>query len=193
MANQAQNNINYIDGIRAGHADTLKQLYIDFFPRIAQFIQSNNGTEEDARDVFQDAIIVIYRNVQAHSFRLTSSFYTYLYSIARNIWFKKLRKSYTKRVTITENVVFTDGDNLEELLYEHEQYKLYQSKFQLLSDGCRELLQLAFEGKSTKEITAIMELSSEQYTRKRKFKCKEKLIRLIRSDVTYKQLKSVYE
>jgi hypothetical protein len=67
---------------------------------------------------------------------------------------------------------------------------LYREKFQLLGDDCQKLLTLYFEKKNMEDIAKAMGFGSEGYARKRKFQCKEKLTKLIKSDERYGELKS---
>ncbi|MEM7037240.1 MAG: sigma-70 family RNA polymerase sigma factor, partial [Bacteroidota bacterium] len=168
----------------------LKHLYASFFPRIGNFIKSNSGTEEDARDIFQDAVMVVFEKSRTPSFKLSSSLFTFLYSVCRNLWLKKLRKKDRQGVTLEQDLVSIDDPVEMEAseLTRHAQYQLYRKKFRELGDQCRQLMQLSLEGKRMREIVEKMGFSSEQYARKRKFKCKEKLIRLIRQDPEFVHL-----
>ena len=66
-------------------------LYQCYFPAVASYIKHNGGNKEDAKDVFQEAIIVWLQKIRQPDFVLTSSLKTYLFSIARNLWLKRLR------------------------------------------------------------------------------------------------------
>ena len=62
-----------------------KKLY-RLYPRIQKLILSKGGNKADASDVFQEALIILIRNLETSGFKLTSSFYTYLYSVSRFVW-----------------------------------------------------------------------------------------------------------
>jgi RNA polymerase sigma factor (sigma-70 family) len=122
-------------------------------------------------------------------FTLSSSFSTLLYEISRRQWLKMLtHKRRTVRVTIEqENALIEDG--FVSALEKSEKYQLFREKFNHLSDGCRQVLRMTFDGYSMKEIAEQCGFASERYARKRKFKCKEKLLQLIRADNRYQELK----
>ena len=84
---------------------------------------------------------------------------------------------------------YIDENVEEEELTREAQYQLYRKKFRELGEGCRKLLQLSMAGKRMREIVAQLGMSSEQYARKRKFQCKQQLIRLIRQDPSYDALR----
>lgn len=181
---------DYIEGIRTSDPAILNRIYQEFFPRIAHAIRQNSGGDDDARDVFQDALIVLFKKSSDPDFTLNSSFFTYLYAVARNLWLKRLRKKDRDWVTIDREVEFIDDSPrmLDEELIREAQYQLYRRKLTELGDQCRELMLLSLGGMRVSEIVAKMNFSSEGYARKRKFKCKEQLIRLVRNDPQFARL-----
>lgn len=83
---------------------SFRQLYSLYFQSIATYIKQNNGSSEDAEDVFQEAVIVLLQKVRQPDFVLTSSLKTYLYSIAKNNWLKRLRDNKTVSTLDTEHL-----------------------------------------------------------------------------------------
>ena len=79
-------------GILNDSKHTLNQLYKSYFPMILQFILSNNGDEDDAKDIFQESIIVLYNKVKSGNFELTSKLKTFIYSVCRRLWLKRLNQ-----------------------------------------------------------------------------------------------------
>ncbi|MEM0997902.1 MAG: sigma-70 family RNA polymerase sigma factor [Bacteroidota bacterium] len=180
----------YLQGIRQRDPQVLHTIYQEFFPRIAQAIRQNSGNETEARDIFQDALMVVFQKSRDPEFQLSSSFYTYLYAVARNLWLKKLRKKDRHWVTIDGEMesIADHPPFLAEELRREAQYQLYRRKLQELGEQCRELLKLSLAGTRVSEIVKKMNFSSEGYARKRKFKCKEQLIKLIRKDPEFSRL-----
>jgi RNA polymerase sigma factor (sigma-70 family) len=178
----------FINGLRTGDAALLKEIYSRFFSGIRHMVQTNGGSLDDAKDIFQDALMAIYRQSQRPDFTLTVAFYTYLYSVSRNLWLKQLRSRSTKaEVEIVDSMDFMDK-GLQETVTQNEQYNLYQENFRKLGEECQKLLRMFMENRSVKELMEQMRYSSESYTKKRKFQCKEKLIRFIKEDSRYTDL-----
>ena len=73
-------------------------LYRFYYPAIEAHIIRNSGSQADAEDVFQEAIVVLLQQIRRVDFVLTSSLKTYLFAIARNLWLKRLRET---RYTVT--------------------------------------------------------------------------------------------
>ncbi|MFK7923640.1 MAG: RNA polymerase sigma factor [Bacteroidia bacterium] len=178
----------YLEGLKTGNQEVLKEIYTQFFPRIRDFVLKNSGSDSEAEDVFQEGIMSLYRMVNKPKFELKSQFYTLLYAICRNWWFKQLRKN--DRVTIeASEILIAEQSNIAEALHERARQNLYKEKFRKLGLDCQSLLTLAFGGAGIKEIQQKMKLSSEGYTRKRKFMCKKMLFKLVQEDPRYQELK----
>jgi len=182
-----------LEGIRLHDSDTLEYIYKKFYPSVKAFVNNNSGNDDDARDVFQEAIVVIFRKVNDESFAITCSFKTYVYAIVKNLWLKELEKRKTSGVTLK-----TEGDFevAEETPIDgsfgdpkSERYKLYQKHFLTLSEDCQKVLRLFFAKQSLKEISQIMGFGSEKYAKKRKFQCKEILIKRIKNDPEFNKIK----
>jgi len=180
----------YVKGIINGDSTIITALYTEYFGSIKRFIQSNSGTEEDARDIFQEAIVVLYRKAVSKQLTLTSSLYTFLYAICKNLWLKQLRRKKADGVTIHQDTVYIYEDDLEATIVEQEQYSFFMSKFRELGKDCQKVLRLFFDRKSMQEIAKLMGYKSTQYAKKRKFICKKYLLDIIRQDDLYEELKN---
>ena len=77
-------------GILNNSENVLKRLYLAYFPMILQLVINNNGNTDDAKDIYQEAIIVLYNKVKTGDFELSSKLKTYIYSICRRLWLKRL-------------------------------------------------------------------------------------------------------
>ncbi len=189
------NDLDYLEGLRARRTEVIELIYREFIGLVRRFVESNSGTPEDAEDLFQDALFVVYEKVRGGDFSLTSSFKTFFYSVFRNLWLQHLNKRFDERaVDITEAEEFLSLSDDELGAYELfnpelERRRLYLKHFGSLSSDCQRLLSLFSQGKSIREITRIMGYRSENYTKARKYSCKELLKKRIKGDLSYKELK----
>lgn len=181
---------NYIEGIVQQRGDVIRMIYDQFLPRIQQFILKNSGTPQDAQDVFQEAIMVVYANASKPNFVLTCAFYTYLHAICRNIWLRQLKEKRKLRVTFSADWEYLDKADFEDTLAEAEQFDLFWRKFNTLGADCQRLLRLFFDGASMQKIMSKMGYGSEGYARKRKYQCKEKLFAMITQDPEYESTRN---
>ena len=77
-------------GILNNSSSTLQYLYKAYYPMILQLIINNNGSEHDAKDIYQESIIILHDKIKSGDFELTSKLKTFLYSVCRRLWLKKL-------------------------------------------------------------------------------------------------------
>jgi DNA-directed RNA polymerase specialized sigma24 family protein len=82
----------YIEGLRHNNDAVIRSVYKKFYPVIARLVLNNSGTEQEAKDVFQEAVLVLYHHAQQQQFVLSCALQTYLYSVARRLWLKQLHK-----------------------------------------------------------------------------------------------------
>lgn len=183
-----QYNDGLIQGIRSGQKRTLLHIYKKYYPNIKSYIINNSGSESDAQEVFQDAMMAIFQNVSTKGFELTSSFKTYLHSVSLNIWNKKLRTIKGKKFNINEDILQIGQKEIDDAILALERYHFYIRKFEGLSNKCQTLLKMYFSGVSMKRITEQYGFASISYTKKRMFVCKQNLIELIEKDPQYQVL-----
>jgi len=180
----------YMDGLLKRDSRTLEHIYQHLFPGIAKHIQEYGGSQEDAEDVFQEGLVVMYRKAKANSLILKSSFYTFFYAVCKRIWLKKKSQRKGKMELPLEEVSLSELEaDAVTILEQSEQYALYRSKFNLLGEACQKVLRLFFKGESMIEIAKQLGYSDARYAKKRKFICKEQLVKLIKSDTRYQELR----
>lgn len=184
-------NQELLNGILRNDTIILQFIFKNFYSNINFFIKKNNGNDDDANDIFQEAIIIIYRKLKANDLILDCTFETYLYSVSRFLWLKQLEKRKIEKENIKDNHEFNDeiyDDSLEKIADLNDRYKLYQKHFANLGKDCQKILQLYLDKVPLKNIAQIMGFKSEKYAKKRKFYCKEYLIKSVKQDAEYKNI-----
>lgn len=187
--------INYsneeiLNGILRNDNVILQHIYKSFYYKVNLFVKKNNGDNDDANDIFQESVIVIYRKLKANELVLNCSFETYLFAICKYLWLKNLTRQKTEKDMIMENSSVEEeyDHDFMEMADKNERYRLFQKHFQMLGSDCQKLLQLFFDKTPLKQIAQIMGFNSEKYVKKRKFKCKEYLVTSIKQDINYKKI-----
>jgi RNA polymerase sigma factor (sigma-70 family) len=182
---------NILEGLRDRDTKVLDFIYKSFYEQIKVFVLRNRGSIEDAKDVYQDALLVIYQKVSKDNLTLTCSFQTYLYSVCRLLWLKQLESNQIQKNVAEETGMYIElGEDILDVFEKNERYKLYQRHFQKLSFSCQKVLELFLAGISLREIANILGFKSEHYAKKRKYQCKEKLTNSIKSDPNFKHFKT---
>jgi len=174
-----------LEGLRLRSDYIINFIYKDFFPLVRFLVVENGGTLEDAEDIFQDGIIIIYNKININQLVLTSSFKTYMYSVCRNLWLQKLnkRKAIFDKLNDVEEYIDLPKDMLQEASFEeHELHRIIQIHFLSLEENCQKLLKLFTKNIPLREIAAILGFKTEKYAKTRKYLCKEELKRRIAND-----------
>lgn len=123
---------------------SFKMLYRLSFPSISNFIRLNSGSKEDAEDVFQETVVVLLEKLRTAEFKLSASLKTYLFAVAKNIWFKRLRAKKTSLVySIMENELITECFDIEIYPEQTDEQKM-ESYLQNITTHCRWIIKSLF-------------------------------------------------
>lgn len=167
-----------IEGLRKGDDKILNYLYQNYFSTVKSHIVKNSGTEEDAYDIFQDALMVVFKKFQNNGVELTSDLKAYVFGIARKLWSNQLRVK--KEVSDYGQDVIDDFE-LDKLL-ETPIEQIVQRSFLKLPQEHQKVLTMNMEGHSYDDIAIEMGYKNATYARRKKYLCKEALIKLIKKD-----------
>lgn len=186
--NQKQSTNQLLEGIRQRNRRVLRLIYEDYFPMINKLILNNRGTEEDAQDIFQDALSMMYEKAQQDTLHFNCTFKTYLYAVCRNMWLMVLRKKKTEGAMMkdTENDGVLDNSLIQDMTYARRK-QVFKTHLENLGEDCQRVLKMFFAGNSLKYIAGQMGFT-EAYAKKRKFVCQQKLIAAIEQDVLFREL-----
>lgn len=169
-----------IEQLKRGERKAVEFLYKDAFSYCAQIITSNNGSMDDAKDLFQEALIVLFRNLRKEDFTLSCKIKTYLYSVCRNLWLKKLNKKKTRGNEVSfedhhkDFLVFEEVEfNFDEI--EPDKFELVNKAFQSIKEDCRKLLMgYYFKKISLKDLAVTLDYTY-QFIKVKKNRCMGKL------------------
>ena len=177
-----------IEGILHGESKVLDFIYRRFYGKIERFLVGRGGDQDHIRDVFQEALIVIYQKVSGDGLILSCTFSTYLFAVCKNIWMHDMRK---KKYHLVEDSVLDavlEPENSSDPELEEKIQSIFNRHFQKLSKDCRDLLRMHFNRISLADIMEKFGYSSEHYTSDRKYRCKQSLFNRIRKDPEYKEI-----
>jgi len=179
-----------IEGIRDHNSEILEYVYRTFFPVIESYIVHNNGNHEQAEDVFQEAMIIVYDRIRSRGLTLSCKFGTYIYAVCKNIWIQERKKYllHTEKLRRQPLEVHEPGPEEDPLLARHLE-KLFDHHFGQLSEDCRKILTMFFKDYPIEEIRRRMNYKDIHHAADRKYRCKKSLIRRIVNDPLFKRLK----
>ena len=177
-----EKNEKIINGILSGNQQIFNDLYEYEFPKVVRMITKNSGNIDSAKDIFQDALVILIEKVNRIELDLTSSIETYLYSICRILWLEQLRKD-KRNISLDEsyshcdtNFVFIDYETKSDI------YDDVNNAIKKFGDPCKQLLECFYYKKmSWDEIASTLGYKNAASAKNQKYKYLER----IRSTVSY--------
>jgi RNA polymerase sigma factor (sigma-70 family) len=160
--------------------EAIELVYKENYGLIQHFVVYNNGTEDDARDIFQEAMMVLYEKSKQPDFELTCQIKTYLYSVCRRLWLKKLQHARRIEMQI-EN--FDNIVPVEEDLEDHEkltkQYLIMRTAMGKIGEPCKSLIEAFYvHHKNMQEIADFFGYTNADNAKNQKYKCLVRLKKL---------------
>ena len=181
----------YIDGLANNDSAIIQSIYKKFVPKVVSYIRNNSGDEDQAQDVIQEVMILLFNQAKANKLQLTCPFDAYFFLLCKRKWLNELKRVSNKGVTIDDDVTSTN-EPTEELLAQtevfEEKQQLFDLMFQKLGDKCQELLKLSFTLKSMEEVAEKLQVTYG-YARKKKSLCTGQLTQWIQEHSLFKTLK----
>jgi RNA polymerase sigma factor (sigma-70 family) len=163
--------------IKKGDERALDYLYRKHFRMMARLVVRNSGSEDDAKDIFQDALIIFWEKARLGKLELSSKISTYLYSVCQNLWHKELTRKQ-RLVSQEHDVADTPPDAGDR----QERIAIVERCLQLLKPDCRQILMYYyFDQLPMTDIAEKMEFANADSAKTKKYKCKQELDRLIKS------------
>lgn len=159
-----------------GQGSVFEDLYRQVFPRFARYAARMNGTFDEAKDIFHDALVIYYERTIDENFSPPDAPAAYLLGIARHLWLKRMRSEQrlqplggTSISSIVDAESAKPGElNLLQFVEQHGR-------------KCLELLSKFYFGKSTlKEIASWLGYRTEHSAAVQKHKCIMKIRNTIR-------------
>jgi len=176
----AINEQQLLQGLALNDRKAIETIYRQHYNMVQSLILNNNGTPDDARDIFQEAMIVLYEKVKSGSFELNCLIKTYLYSVCRRLWLKRL--SQLQRIS-PEVDKLEETVPVEEDLDLHEQrnvdFQVMEKSMKNLGEPCKSLLEAYYhQKKSMVEIAVSFGYTNADNAKNQKYKCLMRLKKL---------------
>ena len=169
-----------LEGLALNDRAVIEAIYRDNYPMVQAFILNNNGNTDEARDIFQETMIVLFEKAVSGSFELNCQLKTYIYSVCRRLWLKRLQQlqRYHNPVENGEETV-----SVEEELEVHEKhntdFSIMESALARIGEPCKSLLDAYYmQKKSMQDIAADFGYTNADNAKTQKYKCLLRLKKL---------------
>jgi RNA polymerase sigma factor (sigma-70 family) len=182
----------YIEGLANNDSAIITVIYKKYVPKVVYYIKNNSGDEDQAQDVIQEVMILLFNQAKAKQLQLTCPFDAYFFLLCKRKWLNELKKTSNKGVTIKDDMASikesADEMVLQTELFDEKQ-QLYDLMFEKLGDKCKEVLKLSFTFKSMEEVAEKL-MVTYGYVRKKKSLCIGQLTQWIQETNRFKSLKN---
>jgi len=162
-----------LEGLAINDRKAVETIYRQNFNMVQVLVLNNNGSADDAKDIFQEAMIVLYEKARSGNFELNCRLKTFVYSVCRRLWLKRLQQQnrYASSGDSMENVVAVDED-----LAAHEkrnaEFEMMENAINHLGEPCKSLLEAFYLQKQNMQvIAASFGYTNADNAKNQKYKC----------------------
>ena len=176
----AENEIALLQGLAKDDKKAVETIYRNNYNTIQALIINNNGSADDAKDVFQEAMIVLYQKVRSGSFELNCQIKTYLYSVCRRLWLKRLlqQNKFLSSNEHHEEIVIID-DDIEDHEKRDIEFTMMEKAMNSLGEPCKSLLEAFYlQKRQMQDIASSFGYTNADNAKNQKYKCLMRLKKL---------------
>jgi len=171
-----------LDAVRNGDEHALAELFQKNRRPITSLVLRNQGTEDDAEDILQEALVVLWEKIRSGSFEYQAKLSTYIYGTAKNIWLRRLAQRRREFPAANDDFeTATEDPTPLEKLENNERSTAVQRAMEQIGNPCRDILLLYYwEEQSMEEIALKLGFANADTVKSKKYQCKKMLERLVK-------------
>lgn len=162
-----------LKGLALSDKKAIETIYQENYNMVQSLIINNNGTIHEAKDVFQEAMIILFEKARSGNFELSCQIKTYVYSVCRRIWLKRLQQ--LKRFSIDMETL-VELVPVEEDIDEHEkkdeEFIILEKAVSHLGEPCKSLIEAFYiQKRNMQEIASKFGYTNADNAKNQKYKC----------------------
>jgi len=182
MAKTVHQDQRYLVALINNDAGLINEIYKKSAGKVKSFVVFNNGTANDAEDIFQEALVDIYNQAKYKDLQLTCPFEPFLLLVCKRKWLNALKKKSVLQVTNNEDDLLLVGEDTfeqaEQLADQAAQSEIFLKAFEKLGERCKEIIQWSMQGDAQEKVAEALGVTYG-YLRKKKSECMASLIKLV--------------
>lgn len=162
-----------LKGLASSDKKAVETIYKENYNAVQALIINNNGSSDDAKDIFQEAMIVLYEKVRSGTFELNCQIKTYIYSVSKRLWLKRLQQlnRYSSPIEGFEATVQVD-DEIEEHEKRDSEFEMMERAINSLGEPCKSLLEAYYIQKQNMQVIASnFGYTNADNAKNQKYKC----------------------
>ncbi|MBN8578431.1 MAG: sigma-70 family RNA polymerase sigma factor [Cytophagales bacterium] len=166
-----------IEAIKAGSEKILFQLYEVYRDEFVSWaIRNHQVSIEEAKDVFQESIVGLYKNVKSgKADTLESSVKTYLFGIGKNIIINALKRKGVEE-KIMQNLEYQHDNGINDFYNQEHLINLVKRLYRAMGSPCKEILEMYYEkGFDMESVASNIGYKNADVAKKKKYECLKSL------------------
>ena len=169
-----------LQGLANENKTSIERIYREHYNMVQSLVVNNNGSTDDAADIFQEAMIVLFEKVKTGGFELHCQLKTFIYAVSRRLWLKKLNQQsrFSTNSDSMEEVVSVDED-MEVHENRQNEFNLMEMAMNKIGEPCKSLLEAYYiQKKQMQAIAADFGYTNADNAKTQKYKCLVRLKKL---------------
>lgn len=169
-----------LKGLALGDKKAVETIYKENYNMVQSLVINNNGSAQEAKDIFQEAMIVLLEKARSGNFELNCQIKTYVYSVCRRIWLKKLQQ-YNRYSNEVESMVATVPveEDVEEYEKRDLEFAMMEKAIGSLGEPCKSLIEAFYiQKRNMQDIASQFGYTNADNAKNQKYKCLMRLKKL---------------
>jgi RNA polymerase sigma factor (sigma-70 family) len=179
--------IEIIECLRKRHSYVVHYLSDRYLPMIRLMVTQLGGNQEDAKDIFQEGLMIMLEKIDNREFALTCKFKTFLYCVCENLWKSIIAKRQASVNYFARRTEPEDENDFTEAMDNNLCREIFLSVFDTLDPVSKNILKLYWEEVSPQEIAGRLGYSYG-YVRKKKCEAQAELTEKVKRHPEYQKI-----
>lgn len=166
---------------------SIQYLYTEYSDKVKSMIRNRGGNNEEAQDIFQDALIIFYQKVLENELTGDNcNIGGFIMSVAQKMWYtkasrKEMMNRHHQNLRVDEKITTS-----YEFIFSKERKGLMDKIFDMMGENCRKIIEyVIYENLSMKEIAQKLEYTSEDVAKATHYRCRQKLAKQLKENQSF--------
>lgn len=173
-ADTTEDDASIVARVKNGDEKAIEFVYKECCRLVSYIVYKNGGTRDEAKDLYQDVVLVFWQKARSGNLTLTSKISSFVYAIARNLWLKELER---------KKKVYTEKETSEPIdIHRTEREKIITDCISQLDKKCRKIITYHYYAEmSSQQLADKLKFANSNSAKTQKCNCQKKLSSLLKA------------
>jgi RNA polymerase sigma factor (sigma-70 family) len=145
-----------------------------YYPQVEKYIRINSGSKDEALDIFQDALIILYRKITEATAEIKFSLDGFLINTCKLLWSNELRKKKVRTGDETGLEKLLHEDEIQQQIEKENKFKTIEEVLRQVGEKCKTMLEAFYHKQlSMDSIARKFGYKTVESAKVQKYKCLE--------------------